>query len=224
MNRRGTIALLTLAVLTASRPAFAGNGPNGVPYAVFDAINELWSAVRAIQQTPGPAGPQGTPGERGLPGEGALRVVDSTGQTVGAFLAQDVPPAGYQHLAVAKAGSQVVFLLVNRNGFRDNYVSFLYHTTPDCTGQRYLAMGNSPYVNPAAIVEPTQPAAVQRGYAIFPDGSMTVEPIASREYFAPGADYRSPGLCEAVSLTTTVAPARGLELATLNVVPPFRIQ
>jgi len=25
-------------------------------------------------------------------------------------------------------------------------------------------------------------------------------------------------------LTTTVAPARGLELATLNVVPPFRIQ
>ena len=146
MNRRGTTALLTLAVLSASTTAFAGDGPNGVPYAVFDAINELWAAVRAIQLTPGPAGPQGLRGERGLPGEGALRVVDSNGQTVGAFLAQDVPTVGYQHLAVAKAGSQLVFLLVNRNGFRDNYVSSLYHTTPDCTGQRYLAMGNSPYV------------------------------------------------------------------------------
>jgi hypothetical protein len=221
MKRRGTIALLTMVVLSVSTTAFAGDSPNGVPYAVFDAIDKLWYALRAIQLTPGPAGPQGP---QGVAGESALRVVDSNGQTVGAFLAQDIPTVGYQHLAVAKAGSQLVFLLVNSSGFRDNYVNAFYHTTPDCTGQRYLAIGNAPYLDPAAIVAPTQPAAVQRGYAVFPAGSMAVRSIASREYFAPGADYRSPGLCEAVTVTMNVAPARGLELATLNVVPPFRIQ
>jgi hypothetical protein len=218
MNKRRTVAFVTIAVLTASAPAFAGNGPNGVPYSVFDAINKLWAAIDAIQLTPGPAGPQGPAGE------GALRIVDSLGQTVGSFLAQDIPPLGYQHLAVAKAGSQLLFLLVNSNGFRDNYVGAFYHTTADCSGQRYLEMFNGAYLDPAVIVAPTQPAAVQRGYAVFPAGPVTVKPVASREYFAPGADYRSPGLCEPIALDMVVAPARGLELAAFQVVPPFRIQ
>lgn len=226
MNTRRTIALV-IAVLAIAVPVRAGAGPNkasdsvppgtppGVPYSVFDAINKLWLAVYAIQPTPGPAGP---------PGESALRVVDSLGQTVGAFLAQDVPPVGYQHLAVAKSGNQRVFLLVNRNGFRENYVNALYHTSRDCSGPRYIAIGNAPSLDPAVIVAPTQPAAVERGYAVFPSGTITVASIASREYFAPGADYRSPGLCEAFDATLSVAPAGGLELATLQVVPPFAIQ
>jgi hypothetical protein len=228
-NTRRTIAFLTIAVLTVAAPAVAGEGPKGsntvppgtpwgVPYSVFDAINQLWAAIDAIQRTPGPAGPQGPPGES------ALRVVDSLGQTVGAFLAQDVPPAGYQQLAVAAAGNQRIFLLVNSNGFRENYVNALYHTSRDCSGQRYIAIGNAPSLDPAVIVAPTQPAAVQRGYAVFSSGPITVASVASREYFAPGADYRSPGLCEAFDATMRVTPASGLELATLQVMPPFRIQ
>jgi hypothetical protein len=147
-------------------------------------------------------------------------VVDANGQTVGALVSQALPN-GYQHLALVRTANEVVFLPVNSSGFRDNYVNALYHTTPDCTGERYLL---TPGADPALTIASTQPAAVQQGYALFPSGAARVQALASRETLAPGADYRSPGLCEAVQLTATVAAARGLELATLQHAGPFRIQ
>ncbi len=228
MHQRRIIAIVTVVVLTGSALTFGAEteNKNGVPYTIWDAFNDLYRQVQAIQLIPGPAGPQGPQGiqgprgEQGLPGEGAMRVVDSNGQTVGALLSQTVP-SGYEHLAVVRTGSQLIVLPVNSAGFRDNYVSALYHTTPDCTGQRYLL---TPGADPALTIASMQPAAVQRGYAVFPSGAVTVQLLSSRETFVAGSDYRAPGLCEVIQLTSAAAPARGFELATLQHVGPFRIE
>jgi hypothetical protein len=148
-----------------------------------------------------------------LPG---LRVVDSLGQDVGAFI------PGFAALRVSSTGIPVLFQ-VSPAGFVE-YSEYRYiYESGDCTGTPYTdTYDQTQYLWTAA--------AVARGKAVWVSGPVRLVVSHSYEIHYSSADANPghvDGACIAAAsnvFAQLLGPAVTLDLSTLNLVPPFRIQ
>jgi len=135
------------------------------------------------------------------------RVVDSRGQLVG--------PLIYVNVVLRKIGDVLVRLGVGKKGYLDNGNQTFYHTTADCSGQRYYidddlqtwrnSFNTGTYLVYAA--DPLQPVAVN-----------------SLEY-AP-TDPSQSGSCikNANAGTQSLGIATTVSLSTIGLAPPFHVE
>src|SRR6185436_7085350 len=110
----------------------------------------------------GPTGPQGEQGSAGPAAAAGLRVVDSLGQDVGAYIGDGS--------ATRLFPSGAVSLLVNRFGFDKPTRADLYYETTDCSGAAYMTS------NPTMILH----AEIVRGIARW--ASDPPRPVTFRSY------------------------------------------
>ncbi len=160
----------------------------------------------------GPAGPQG---ERGPAGSsGGLRVVDRVGTYVGQLL------DAYSGWVMRAVGDDRLFVPTSANGIPEIAASF-YHTTTDCSGDRYLINFNG-----AGLLFYTQFAKGHLVYtrALDPNAGSMV--MGSVETLAANQNISEPGaLCEPYGYSVSaglavVAPAP--ELQSLQT--PLRVE
>jgi hypothetical protein len=167
----------------------------------------------------GAIGPQGPQGDRGLPGESSasgLRVVDSLGQDVGVlfsdFLLIRTLPSG-----------DAVALAAYHGGFVDSGPAFYYYESSDCTGTRYAPTPTGS-VNSAYLYSY---ATLGRGKAIWAVEPFRMLIYHSYEMYYKDSNLDFNGLCTSQPTrndSLAVGPAVTLELSTLGLIPPFRIQ
>lgn len=163
------------------------------------------------QGPPGPAGPQGpagAPGPQGPAGAGALQVFDSNNTLVGTLLGQNsvVVKIGQHHL---------IFNNFQTGGFSVTPSSsvIFYHTSSDCSGQRYLPTSDLPRT---AALDKTS-------VIIYPDDPAENRPIHSFEIFSASQSLTEQGSCSPLSQpqSFTVGPATTTPMP--NFVPPFHL-
>ncbi len=217
------ILLLALGVPVASAQSPAATNPL---WAVWLAIRSLQQQINNIQLVPGPKGDVGETGPRG---PGGVRVVDSIGQDVGAYihgsqaaaLLGETPP-----LAMHDIGGTLVGLPVSRDGLvQTSGLSFqdywFLHLTTDCSGDRYIR-------TPTPALIPT-PALVVGTTVIYPTEPIQTLTFYSREEFdAAHQDLRLPGLCRALpgvpGSTERAAVSVTMDASALGFVPPLVLQ
>jgi len=153
---------------------------------------------------PGPAGLQGAPGAPGSPGPAgpagsALRVVDSLGQEVGLFM--HLTNTGFD-LAFLGVGGRSFGLAIREDGILDGGGA-LFYTSLDCSGIPHVQGGlvfvspirNGRFYYPTADLAPVVLGSYDQGFGCLP---MNPDPYV-------------------------VAQAASRDLATLALVPPFRL-
>jgi hypothetical protein len=138
---------------------------------------------------------------------GGVRVVDSRGQVVGLFVGDTT---------VRKVGAQVFELKVDINGFVAGPFLLFYHTTPNCSGPRYIDPGLR------LLTITGQSNGIILFYGAEPVQQITVRSVES---VFPPSDPNQPGLCQASGPTPTPAglPAT-VDLSALGLVPPFHLE
>jgi hypothetical protein len=176
---------------------------------------------------PGPAGPQGPPGIQGpqgtigpqgvkgdtgaqgvpgLPGDGAIRVVDWNGQLVGTYsFGPAIPVGGFQiplEVAVRRIGNVPIALPFSTSGF-SSIAQSRYYPTPDCSGDRHMALPISALVS----------GYVDEGKIYYPN--LSVLPVA--------AQSTGDGI-NCASTSGLIVPTLSLELSSLGLVAPFRVE
>ena len=172
----------------------------------------------------GPVGPVGAMGPTGPRGFGSLRVVDSTGKTLGpSSIPTLVSNNAADHSAVAlQIGADWVPLRISVEGFvaSDAAQFYFYHDTPDCSGPRY-------FPNDGQHMFPTF-AQVNRGTAYYVVGPAVVRTVLFVESFVPGSEVgtRATGdQCYAISSRdVSVSPVTTFDLSLLGAVPPFHVE
>jgi hypothetical protein len=166
----------------------------------------------------GPQGAVGPPGEQGLAGSSlasGLRVVDSLGQDVGVFFGDAA--------AIRNLPSGAIAFRVNRGGFVESW-AYLYYESSDCTGARYAYPGTAPADSLFSY------ALMARGKAVWPTEPVRLVAYHSFQTYYPSTDTNVThvdGSCTETTpnvLPALLGPAVTLELSTLNLVPPFRVQ
>ena len=157
----------------------------------------------------GPAGPQA------LPGSDARMVVDGSGTEVG------IVELG-SGLIARKLGADTVLLFVTPQGFYQQPEIMFFHTTTDCSGDRYLRN------NGGLLAYFGQTSGSTVFYTTFSDASSTprTEAVNSQEVVRPGADPMATGECTA---TGTSDQAVGVAIAVTDstlgaLVAPFRLR
>jgi hypothetical protein len=140
-------------------------------------------------------------------------VVDSSGTEVGTVELST-------GLVTRRFGDDVVLLFVTPQGFYQGDITF-FHTSSDCSGQRYLQN------NGGALAYLGQLSGSTVFYTPLSDPSPTQgEAIESYEVVRPGADPMAMGECVTSQLgTQTVGAVKAVTDPTLgNIVPPFRLR
>jgi hypothetical protein len=184
----------------------------------------------------GPAGLTGPPGATGQPGVpasmgGSPTVRDSQGSFVG-FLV----PGG----AMRPIEDFALVLPVDSTGFAEDSAaaSFLY-PSDNCDGQPYLLLSATPYLWLSAT--PSPPPLVRQAYivgrhALFQAGPAVMTNVSGWSFrfnqslvqVCANLDCRSPSTCcrcrSWYSSNIPAAPTSALDLDTLGLVPPFRIE
>ncbi len=162
----------------------------------------------------GATGPTGPQGPQGPAGSGGFRVVDSNGVEAGLVLSPNV-------LVRRIAGQPLAFnngfdltspfgfvRLPDANGF------VYYHTTPDCSGTRYMYAGDFPAIG---FVD-------NNGVVHYPSNPATL-PFASVEEFDPGQSLDEQGAhCDPSGPQLLMGQEATFDLNTLGLVPPFHVQ
>lgn len=172
----------------------------------------------------GPVGPAGAMGPVGPQGFGSLRVVDSTGKTIGPAAVPTLVSNGpTDHSAVAlQIGTDWVPLRISTEGFIASDASqfYFYHDTPDCTGPRY-------FPNDGQHLFPTF-AQVSRDTLYYVTGPAIVRTVVFAESFGSVNDVniRATGSqCYPLSpREISVSPVTTFDLSLLGAVPPFRVE
>lgn len=171
------------------------------------------------QGSQGPAGPQGPQGPQGV---GNVRVVDSVGQLVGFLGPCDVFQTSNSVLRQIEPGLWFC-VPVDTTGFRNappTNVNLVY-ATPDCTGQAYIPWEDTAKVNALFW----QMDGTGNTYAVFVRDNTLYYRVG---YFVGQlGSYRfldPPGPCTPNATSTSFGEARTLDLSTLGLVPPFRIE
>lgn len=119
-------------------------------------------------------------------------------------------------------GSLIVLqsaLLPDGSGFQTNFPITFIHTTPDCSGTRYLQVLGG-------VLLPTARIALGAGLrplaygVVYPTSTLTAGSI---EQFNPGQDTSQPGSCTVSSQTVpNVGATTTVDLSAF--VPPFSLQ
>ena len=140
---------------------------------------------------------------------GGVRVVDSRGQLVGPYVGG----------VLRKIGGLTFAISVMNNGFYQGGFSYtFYHTTPDCSGPRYLA------VFAPSLIRGSITYGTTLFYAADPLQEITFmarENVSSRE--VPDPSRR--GICLPIDPETLSAGlVATFDLSTLRLIPPFRLQ
>jgi hypothetical protein len=168
----------------------------------------------------GPVGPVGPQGERGAPGAtaaGGLRVVDSVGQDVGAWMLSGV---------VRFFPSGPVRLWVNRGGFQDTGFNYYYESN-DCSGTP-LAYHSGDDGSGEPFI--TSLANGNRDKLVWASDPLRVMRYGSLELYYPSSDLdptHIDGVCQVAGAFNGpywLGPAVTIDLSTLHLVPPFRVQ
>lgn len=216
MTRRAAVLVSGFALgVVALNVARAQDSPPGSPFdALWAAITDLQRQIAEIQLLPGPPGPQGSPGPRGPQGVGALRVIDSTGQDVGPYFF-----AGAAEFLGRLESNGLVLIPIRPEGFVEFDLTLVFwHTTPDCSGIRYLE-DVSTTIGRIARVRGDAAA-----YAVGPVEQLTV---GSNEQFQAGSDLLSGagGFCDSGPQPASPLSLRRAEIADLsNIIPPLGVQ
>jgi hypothetical protein len=144
------------------------------------------AGAQGLQGPPGPPGPQGPQGFQGLQGPRGTTtaVVDAAGNLVGDL----VDP--YNGFVMRQIGADRLLLQVTGHGVPAATVNFL-HTSPDCTGTRYVNNQNG-----AGLLFYAQAVRSQVVYTrlVDPSFSIALQPRAV-EIMSPGQDLNTPGTC-----------------------------
>ena len=137
---------------------------------------------------------------------GGVRVVDSLGQVVGPF----IPPR-----AMLREINGLTFVIsVSKNGFESDVLQF-WHTTSDCSGPRYMESSTF-------LFRPSDHTSTKLFYAADPPLQFA---ISSLERIYPPADPSQQGQCERFDpFIHLVGLVASLDLSTLGLVPPFRLE
>lgn len=154
---------------------------------------------RGLQGTQGPQGPKGDPGAKGDPGtagsqsgyvgESALLLVDQNNQEVG------VTTDPYSGIVVRKVGQDYVVFFASPSGPDGGPIDF-YHTTADCSGDRYVSISGGrgfaffAQVHQGAVIFTKTPAMDALG-------APTAVDVHSVEHIGAAQDAMLPGVCEA---------------------------
>ena len=166
--------------------------------------------LRELMAFQGPVGQAGPQGERGLPGVTSapgLRVVDSLGQDVGGYV--------YEGGVVFSLPAGQVLLQIRPAGFPE-YGNSYYFESSDCSG--------TPYGFDNSNGNFTSYAYVARSKAVWASGPFRTVVTHSYRLFFPSTETNATdGVCQVGTNTAPMAPAVTLDLSTLNLVPPFRV-
>jgi len=152
-------------------------------------------------------------------GSGAI-VVDANGKIVGSIA--DVEAGGGPRV-VRRVGDVSLLLRVNAGGFTESQAGFFYEST-DCTGQILL---------PATAGSLFADASVRSGVAYYAAGTPVT--FTARSSLGPTL---TPGMCFAGTfvppdlcctpfpspIALPAVPATTLDVSTLGLAPPFRVQ
>ena len=153
-------------------------------------------------------------------GSGAI-VVDANGKVVGAIA--DVEAGGGPRVA-RRVGDVLLLLRVNAGGFTESQAGFFYEST-DCTGQILL---------PATAGSLFAEATVRSGVAYYAAGTPVT--FTTRSSLGPtltpgmcfgGGTFVPPDLCCTPfpsPIALSAVPATTLDVSTLGLAPPFRVQ
>ena len=184
--------------------------------------------IPGVSGPPGPVGPQGheglagptgAEGSQGVPGaigpigSGGLQVRDSLGQAVGAFYASIREYSAY---AVRPLNGITVAIPINADGFFRSKTEFWYETS-DCSGTKYIYAEYDQFIGPllsiGRVIGDTLLYSDFPQSIISPYSTQNADPTKSQVCTAQpgGGPYR-------------VGEARMIDLSTLNLVPPFRIE
>lgn len=179
------------------------------------------SALAAIKQVDGAGSGidadtlQGfTPAQLAAGGGSGFSVVDSQGLLVGALDIGEV-----QMWVLRQVGSAVLLFEVEAEGFVETQGLNFEHLTPDCLGPRYVAS--------SALARLTQVVGTTAYYASDP---VELKTTAAQELMQPdcvanGGTVLANGFCCVPSVDSRrVGVATTLNLTTLALVPPFRVQ
>jgi hypothetical protein len=161
----------------------------------------------------GDPGPQGPPGPAGSGGDNGRTVVDALGVEVGiAELASG--------LVSRKFGDDVVVLPAGPHGIPQNPITF-YHTSIDCSGQRYLWNNGGLFAYLGQFLGGTV------FYTRLADWSFTpTQTINSEEQVNVGSNPMGLGVCTRRSLgSQSMGPAIAVTDPVFNsLVAPFRLR
>jgi len=141
-------------------------------------------------------------------------VVDGSGAQVGIIELSS-------GLVTRRFGDDVVLLYVTTRGFYQGDITF-FHTTTDCSGQRFLAN------NGGSLASYGQASGSTVFYTTFSDASLTprTEALNSYEVVRAGTDPMTMGECTATALgDQAVGAATAVtDLALGALVAPFRLR
>ena len=120
-----------------------------------------------------------------------------------------------------KLGADTVLLFVTPQGFYQGDVTF-FHTTTDCSGERFLSN------NGGSLAYFAQLSGSTVFYTTVSDRSSTprTENLNSYEVVGPGADPMAPGACTVTSMgdQPVGAAVAVTDLAVGALVAPFRLR
>jgi hypothetical protein len=200
--------------------AIGPQGPVG-PAGPQGAIGPVGS-----QGVQGPTGLQGLQGLVGPQGAGALSVYDSNGQYAGVFVGI-FPPFNQSYLFARQLNNEWVTIPYNQYGVILGSSSntagtvTLWHTTADCSGSRYMAVGAVPYLTLIDYIEvawfpslPSLPSSiVMNSFELIQEGPGTSQTITCTHR------VDDPALSGAI-----YAPALSYDLNQFGWVPPFAVR
>jgi hypothetical protein len=137
-------------------------------------------------------------------------LVDSLEQPVGTVV--DPSPG----TIVRRVGTDLLTMSASRNGFTLSAINF-YHTSPDCSGPRYL-------LDSSTGAEFVYAAQVRETTLFFTRTHATIA-VGSRETLGAAQDPEAMGSCVRYAAMMSVGPAVALtDTALGNLVPPFHIK
>ena len=153
----------------------------------------------------GPTGPQGA-----SPASASrLRVVDSLGQDVGSFVDD------FAVLRVLPSG--LISLPVYSGGFHETGLNYFFESS-DCTGTPYF---------PSPSGQMFEGNLYPRATAASGKAAWATQPfrvVNSHSHLTYSDSPDNNNICHTADAVFPMGPAMTLELSTLNLVPPFRIQ
>jgi Collagen triple helix repeat (20 copies) len=192
--------------------AVGPQGPQGV-----QGVTGATGAVGAAgpEGRIGVSGPEGRIGPRGV---GALRIVDSLGQEVGSHLPSS---SNFRPYAVRQLSEGLVALPVTGDVFRGESGILLSYESTDCTGTSWTVFAAPSEINSMLLV-----AKVVGQTAVYPGFPHRLIRERSFQSITPDTNPTGHEACVAQEATTLQAAgeARMLDLSSLNLVPPFRVQ
>jgi hypothetical protein len=164
----------------------------------------------------GPQGPQGVPGATGSWNTTYPIVVDANNTEVG------VATDPFSGIVMRRVGADTVIFFASPAG-PDGGVMEFFHTTPDCTGDRYV---RTAFQRGLAFFAQVHLGTIFYTTTVDPGGALQV-PVGSIERFQANEDATQPGLCvpvepgtvDSLGVVTTVS-----DPVIAGLTPPLRIK